>query len=86
VASVWNRDWGFAVITQPSSVTNRNRFSKRQVRLPKSADYSAQLVEEFLRDEEANNFRPSLPEGCNFQVVHLDPAVMHALKQRSIKR
>ena len=77
---------GLAVITHPPSVTNRNRFSNRQVRLPKSADYSAQLVEEFLREEEKNEFRPSLPEGCNFQIVQLDPAVMHAFKQRRLKR
>jgi hypothetical protein len=56
--------------------------SRTSVRLPKSAEYSAQLVEEFLTEEECNGFRTPIPEGCNFVIVSLDKPVAKALKDR----
>jgi hypothetical protein len=56
--------------------------SRTSARLPRSAEYSAQQVEEFLADEERNGFRTELPEGCNFVIVSMDKAVMSAYKDR----
>jgi hypothetical protein len=56
--------------------------SRTSARLPRSADYSAQLVEEFLREEKRNGFRTAIPEGCNFVVVSLDTSVAKALRDR----
>jgi len=56
--------------------------SRTSVRLSRSAGYSAQLVEEFLAEEERNGFRTAIPEGFNFIAVSLDKAVMSALKDR----
>lgn len=59
-----------------------NRHARRQVRLPNAAGYSAQLVGEFLDEEERNGFRTPIPEGCNFVIVSLDKPVAKALKDR----
>ncbi len=56
--------------------------SRTSARLPRSADYSAQQVEEFLAEEERNGFRTPIPEGCNFVVVSLDKSVAKALRDR----
>lgn len=54
----------------------------RQQRLPKSAEYSAQQIEQMLKEEEANGFRTPIPEGSNFVIVSMPPAVMRAYRQR----
>ena len=59
-----------------------NRHARRQIRLPKTAGYSAQQVEEFLAEEEHNGFRTELPEGCNFVIVSMPKAVMSAYRDR----
>jgi hypothetical protein len=56
--------------------------SRTSAWLPKSADYSAKLVEEFLREEKRNGFRTAIPKGCNCVVVILDKPVAKALRDR----
>ena len=57
--------------------------SRRTFQLPESAGYSDADVEQFLRDEQAKDFRmPPLPEGCNFVIVSLPKAVMRAYRQQ----
>jgi len=63
-------------------VPRPNRHARRQIRLPKTAGYSAQLVEEFLAEEERSGFQTAIPEGCNFAVVSMDKAVMKAYRDR----
>ena len=59
--------------------------SRSEVRLPKSAGYSAGEVEQFLQDEEDNGFKSQpLPEGCNFVIVSMPKAVMRAYRQRHL--
>ena len=35
-----------------------------------------------LKEEEANGFRTPIPEGSNFVIVSMPPAVMRAYRQR----
>jgi hypothetical protein len=63
-------------------VPRPNRHARRQIRLPKAVEYSAQQVDEFLAEEERNGFRTPIPEGCNFVIVSLDKPVMKALRDR----
>jgi hypothetical protein len=35
-----------------------------------------------LLEEKANGFRTAIPEGCNFVIVSMPPAVMRAYRQR----
>ena len=60
------------------------RSRSRQQRLPKSAEYSAQQVEQMLQEDQANGFRTPIPEGFNFVIVSMPPAVMRAHKQRKL--
>ncbi len=37
-----------------------------------------------LQEEQANGFRTPIPEGSNFVIVSMPPAVMRAHKQREL--
>ncbi len=50
-----------------------NRFSRRNLRLPKAAGFSAQEVQQMLDEEEAKGFRTEIPDGCNFVIVKMQP-------------